>query len=450
MCQDKGLIILSGKIRNVEVNTERKRVVEIAYPWDAEREPIRKEIELNEDGSFTDTLHSESGLFHLSDHKNVVPLFLHPGAYSVEYDSETFPDGNIMLSGMDTASSYYFLDKIKNRKIVDRLNINRSEEELRSLITDKKNIELQRLEKAHLPEKFYQLERKTIEYDYLSELYFYKLYKSEQRREWRPSQKLIDELSIDYNSDVDLRENGSYSRLISYHYEDKLNELYIKEKSVNPSYSDSDHWQNRLKHYRQLTKNEFIKNYLIKYDATLFIRYSPDKERAFQDFKRYYTGNDQEFQEKIYHEYLRYTRLKPGTTSPEFFDYPNYAGGKNSLSYFKGKYVYINIWATWCGGCWSNLPYLKSLENEFSGKNIIFVGLSLDRREKEWKEAIKKYDLQSTQLLANSGDAFFKDYVVEGIPRYILLDPELKIVDFNAPSPDQYQILKELFQKLGI
>src|SRR5690606_5126123 len=59
------------------------------------------------------------------------------------------------------------------------------------------------------------------------------------------------------------------------------------------------------------------------------------------------------------------TSLPKGSPSPVFNDYENYNGSKTSLSDLKGKYVYVDVWATWCGPCKVEIPSLKRLESEY-------------------------------------------------------------------------------------
>ncbi|QAA82046.1 TlpA family protein disulfide reductase [Aequorivita sp. H23M31] len=145
--------------------------------------------------------------------------------------------------------------------------------------------------------------------------------------------------------------------------------------------------------------------------------------------------------------------LSPGLPSPEFTDYVNYKGGTSSLSDFKGKYVYIDVWATWCIPCIYEMPYLIDIEKEYEGKNIEFIGLSIDRKKDEdkWRKMIVDKGLLGTQLLADNeiDSEFVRDYFIQGIPRFILLDPEGNIVSYDAPRPSEPR-LKELFTSLNI
>lgn len=150
-------------------------------------------------------------------------------------------------------------------------------------------------------------------------------------------------------------------------------------------------------------------------------------------------------------------RMAKGQPSPQFNDYLNYKGGKNSLSDFKGKYVYIDLWASWCKPCIAQFPAQKQLEKDYHGKNITFLGIatddertarSWDKAKKLWRDAVKKYDLGGVQLFAVDKE-FAIGFSVGTIPRYILLDPEGIIVDNNAPRPSDPK-LRKLFTELGI
>lgn len=150
-------------------------------------------------------------------------------------------------------------------------------------------------------------------------------------------------------------------------------------------------------------------------------------------------------------------RMAVGQPSPEFTNYQNYKGGNNSLSDYKGKYVYIDLWATWCKPCIAQFPAQKELEKDYHGKNITFIGIatdddrtarSWDKARKLWKDAVKKYDLGGVQLFAGDKE-FTTAYSVGTIPRYILIDPKGVIVNNNAPRPSDPK-LRQLFTELGI
>ena len=138
--------------------------------------------------------------------------------------------------------------------------------------------------------------------------------------------------------------------------------------------------------------------------------------------------------------------LPRGKASPKFFNYENYHGGTTSLDDLKGKFVYIDLWATWCGPCKKEIPFLKVLDKEFHDQNIRFVSISVDRVKDhdKWKIMVADLQLTGVQLFANGDSSFVEAYEVGSIPRFILLDPQGYIVDPNATRPSDEGIRKWL------
>ncbi|AUP77450.1 TlpA family protein disulfide reductase [Flavivirga eckloniae] len=142
-----------------------------------------------------------------------------------------------------------------------------------------------------------------------------------------------------------------------------------------------------------------------------------------------------------------------GKPSPEFVDYENHKGGTTSLADLKGKYVYIDVWATWCGPCKKEIPSLKKVEKQYHGKNIEFVSISIDtpKDHGKWKEMVNDKALGGVQLFADNNwkSQFVQDYKIQGIPRFILIDPAGNIVNADAPRPSSPKLI-ELFTSLEI
>lgn len=131
------------------------------------------------------------------------------------------------------------------------------------------------------------------------------------------------------------------------------------------------------------------------------------------------------------------------------FDYENHKGGKTSLADLKGKYVYIDMWATWCGPCKKEIPFLKSVEEKYHDKNIEFVSISVDKNKEAWTKMVSEKELGGIQLHSGDDREFSKAYEVTGIPRFILLDPNGNIVDADAPRPSSPKLI-EVFTEHGI
>ncbi len=144
-------------------------------------------------------------------------------------------------------------------------------------------------------------------------------------------------------------------------------------------------------------------------------------------------------------------KFAKGQPSPKFENLENYAGGTTSLDDLKGKYVYIDVWATWCGPCKQQIPYLQEMETKYHDKNIAFVSISIDNEKKHesWKKMITDRNMSGIQLYAGDQSKFAQEYIISSIPRFIIIDPEGNIVDANAPRPSDPELV-DLFESLNI
>lgn len=132
------------------------------------------------------------------------------------------------------------------------------------------------------------------------------------------------------------------------------------------------------------------------------------------------------------------------------FAYENFKGGTTKLDDFKGKYLYIDVWATWCMPCLWELPHMQDIEKEYQGKNIEFVSISIDElnRHEEWKKMVTDKSLGGVQLRADKGfkSEFVTAYGIEvsGVLRFIIIDPNGKVVDADAPMPSNPKLQEQL------
>jgi len=136
-----------------------------------------------------------------------------------------------------------------------------------------------------------------------------------------------------------------------------------------------------------------------------------------------------------------------GTLAPTF-DYENHKGGKTKLEDLRGKYVYIDVWATWCGPCRAEIPHLKKVEEKYHGKNIEFVSISVDvdKDHEKWQKFVTEKQLGGIQLFADKNwtSDFIKAFGINSIPRFLLIDPNGKVVKADAPRPSSVSLVELL------
>ena len=143
-----------------------------------------------------------------------------------------------------------------------------------------------------------------------------------------------------------------------------------------------------------------------------------------------------ELQEKIKKDYEEWSRVLKGKTIPEF-TFLDIDSKEIALSSFKGKYVYIDCWATWCGPCKQQLPFLQKLEQKYKGKDIVFVSISSDSDRDKWKKMVKDQKLGGVQLIKKlpTDSDFSNLFMINAIPRFIILDKDGKVFDANTTRP---------------
>ena len=160
--------------------------------------------------------------------------------------------------------------------------------------------------------------------------------------------------------------------------------------------------------------------------------------------------SNSEYLNKIEETYNSMQHLSAGNPAPAFA-YSDINGNLISLTDLKGKYVYIDVWSTTCGGCIQQIPHLIKLEEEFEDKNIIFLGVSLDNNNEKWKNMVIDKGLKGIQIRATEGwkSQFAKDYKIWGIPTFILIDRDQKFIDARALRPSE-NVSEVLYKLEGI
>lgn len=181
--------------------------------------------------------------------------------------------------------------------------------------------------------------------------------------------------------------------------------------------------------------NEFIIHY----------KYSEDFEGGLEIVKK--ATEEYSLSEEFVKEFMKRKATIPGSPFPEGVKLVNAEGETVDFSEFRGKYVYIDMWASWCSPCCKEVPYFQKLEAELKNEDVVFVSISCDSDEQAWKNKMAELGMHGIQLIDN-GNALGDALNVKAIPFYLIYDKQGILHTYNAKRPSSGEIIKEILEGL--
>ncbi|OZV68626.1 TlpA family protein disulfide reductase [Winogradskyella aurantia] len=434
--------IISGKLENSNV----KSVKLIGFE-------LEKEISINDvDNSFSDTLYLDGpAYFDLQFGRTYATIYLKNGdELNITADTEDF-DKTIRYSGDGSKKNQYLtaksFDEKKLRPPMPEL-YSLDEQAFKNILKDIELSHLKLLEDASIMDTdFIALEKDNLKYEsflFMNDYEAAHRYFSNQP-EFKVSSSFFPEdfKSMTFDNEAIYSKTNIYRSLARNAL---LKNIYQK-LGDNPELATV----NALEILEDI-KIPALKNDILKSLQGTLISPTTANLDSFFD---YFIANTASEEDKatLVNQYENAKRLMKGQPSPQFVNYENHKGGETSLSDLRGKYVYIDVWATWCGPCIKEIPSLKEVEKKYHNKNIEFVSTSIDQSKDHdtWVQMVTDKNLGGVQLLAdNAGQSkFVQDYDIQGIPHFVLIDPEGNIISADAPRPSDPRLI-ELFEKLDI
>ncbi len=412
-------------------------------------ELFEKEIPLKSDGTFNISFPIEyDGVYLMATKNNRAPIYLtKTSKLNISADDANF-NNTIKFEGAGSAENNYWQQKntILSKEMSNPQLFYSTEElvYLEKIKTLKNNI-LALINTTKLSDKsFKENEKKSLDYFEQLQILVYERYHSHYaKKEGFKTSESFPKVnpSIDYDNEADYQFSSHYKQLVNANFNNNLTSKISNE--------DEYTYKVALPEIKKI-KSKSIKNALIQNLAYEVIAGNPDSEMLYNEIMA--LSDNTKLKESLTAKYNKIKTVAVGKVSPTF-EYENFKGGKTSLESLKGKYVYIDVWATWCGPCRKEIPSLQSLEEKYHGKNIEFVSISIDTKKDydKWKKFVEEKSLGGIQLFADNdwNSKFITDYAIEGIPRFILVDPQGNITSADAPRPSDPKLI-EKFDELGI
>jgi thiol-disulfide isomerase/thioredoxin len=253
-----------------------------------------------------------------------------------------------------------------------------------------------------------------------------------QKRIWK---------DFDINNGALYQFSPTYRELV----EKRLAQITTADRARNPYNDGKTLYEIRFDLINKEISNDYIKQRLLYTVMMSLMRPSDKLEANYTKYMAVVT--DPYYKTQITRGYNNLKLTAPGTLSPQFV-YNDTHDKPVDLSSLKGNYVYIDIWATWCGPCKAEIPSLKTVEKKYEHENIRFVSISIDEKKDmtTWKNFVKDNALGGIQVFADNNwhSAFITSYDIHSIPRFILLDPDGKIVSADAFRPSNPALQTQL------
>ncbi|SRX55887.1 TlpA disulfide reductase family protein [Aequorivita sp. CIP111184] len=400
-------------------------------------------IQIGENGTFADTLRiSEDGFYEMYVGRERTGIYLEKGKnLSVNLNADEF-DETLKYSG-DLANINNFLAAkyLWNETNLDFKEVFSMDEEnfLKQLNSNQTSIDSLYSASKISNDDF---KNKLAEEDNYTRAIMLENYKDAHRyyigdQSFRVSSDFYDELkNINYKDTLAYRNSVAYQSLLDAHFTRLVNEETFESGNNNQTVM-------YLKKVNETLPNGYAKDKIMSSYLQFSLKPDSSLNEAYNIYKN--SNPNPENLAKITEHYNKLKEITEGSPSPTF-NYENHKGGTTSLADLKGKYIYIDVWATWCGPCLREIPSLKEVEKDYNNKNVQFVSISIDEAKDydKWKAMVAEKQLGGIQLMADSNwkSKFVEDYAIMGIPRFILIDPKGNIVSADAPRPSDPELRK--------
>ncbi len=388
-------------------------------------------------------------------------LFLHPGdSLFMTLNTKEF-DESLKYSGKGSCANNYlaqtYLKFKDNEKLnpagkVQEMNTRESMDFIDSLYQARMEFYKEYIKKHDCSDAFknWQLNSMLFSKAYLYRVHYY----TEMRKHnYEPdSVSFPDEFLQAYEDLINYTDKGAassemydYLQDYFYHLTRKHDERFVEGKSKDSVYVLLIK-ENFPETYGQLQLAKYLLREMNSFRTEM---YENHKDMIFD----YIT--DQELTEKINSKYREINELFQSDIPPNAniidLNQPEYenVSFREIIDKYKGKVIYLDFWASWCGPCKREMPHSKKLREKLNTDQVVFVYLSTDRDSTSWINMIKKLRMEGDQyrlsgaVRGQSNEIFNVRY----IPRYVIYDKDGMVIDSAAPrpgNPESYEVLTGL------
>ncbi|MDX1479463.1 MAG: TlpA disulfide reductase family protein [Saprospiraceae bacterium] len=447
-----GTVTNAGEIESVQL---------LWSPVIGERKTVA-EADLGEDGSFALNVETTEPMnVSLRIGKESTAMFIHPGdVLTVSVDAEEF-DETITYSGVGADVNNYlaakYLKEEQYKESLEESKIYKLELEdflathngLHDMLQSHFN---ETFEGKEVSEAFRKFEETELLADWALTLENYPDYHGYYGG--KPDFEVEDSY-YDFRKKIDLTDAGAvvspaYRSYLRGYSGRKLNALVEADSTLR------DDWPTAYRAvYKSIAKDdqlgEDVKQYVMASQLQDYMTFfgTEGVEELIEGFRQQDGAED--YMATLDNTYAQWSKIAEGQPAPDF-TYTSIDGEQVSFSDFKGKIVYLDVWATWCGPCKAEMPHAKKLKEKYADNpSVVFMYVSVDEDKEKWEKFLAD-DPEFTGVHLITGTGWESDltdaYMIKGIPRYILVDQQGKIVSASAPRPSSGEKIEGMINEL--
>ncbi len=448
--EEKGVMFFSAHIEHPNSDSV---FISTDYP-----RKILKVFKLDKNNEVADTLMITRGFYDINDGTEFTKCYLVPGdSLHLTLDTRQF-DETVRYSGKGACENNYLAQKFLYNeslglktyygywgKLDEKsfLQLNDSIYHLFSFLLDSFN------KICSMDSEFFYVESHSILFTHYDHITSYPgLYRwLTGNKDYRPSDTFPDPfVNFDFN-DERLVEADYYLILIDRYLADKAFEMKRNAVKEDSSLRKTlDPYLIYLNMADTLLKSPKIKEKILSDEFISFhFKNALNLDASYRKLKAmlHDTGNIAVL-DSIY---KGLKAMEPGTKAPEFSLY-DIDSNLVTLSSLRGNLVYVDIWSTWCLPCLKEIEPMEKLMESYKGKKIKFVSICKNDDYERWKKTVRKNKLKGIQLFAPEENiAFFTHFLVNGVPRYLLIDADGKVISNDAPRPSWDKPIRELIDE---
>lgn len=368
-----------------------------------------------------------------------IPLCLNNKDFFLDFDPEKGFSGR-QFSGPGAKENQYLND---SSLLVWQENWQDSEEKYMTGLQKIRGDAERELLAWDLDPEFVEIERKRLDYHVFARLAFYPMiHKGQYDPAYKPSENLCDKIS------TLIRDEGSLSKVFTYR-EAMEQAIFFEVMKENENVSALQLTEAKLNFALKRLEDPVFLDWYVHKTVCSYVETCGTEhlERILPVYERWVNSsrNKKEWETLL----AKWDKISEGNEIPDFV-YSDINGKQVHFSDLRGKYVYIDIWATWCRPCCEEIPALQELEKKYEKHDICFVSLSCDNNKKAWENKVNKDQLGGTQLFMGNDRRIMDYFKIHGIPRFILLDKTGRVVNAMMTRPSNPETIQLFNKYLGL